>query len=103
MVPVAGVWPAFPVPDDIHDSFHGLLVPGTMRDSLFLLQAVLEQQFHLKPREIMTDTAALGAALARLRPQVVINAAAYTAVDRAETEAAAAARGPPGDRSRSVS
>jgi|TARA_Y100000589_G_scaffold76886_1_gene70737 TnpA family transposase len=57
MVPVAGVWPAFPVPDDIHDSFHGLLVPGTMRDSLFLLQAVLEQQFHLKPREIMTDTA----------------------------------------------
>ena len=43
MVPVAGVWPAFPVPDDIHDSFHGLLVPGTMRDSLFLLQAVLEQ------------------------------------------------------------
>lgn len=38
----------------------------------------------------LTDAAALGAALARLRPRVVINAAAYTAVDRAETEAAAA-------------
>jgi dTDP-4-dehydrorhamnose reductase len=34
----------------------------------------------------LTDTAALRATLARLRPRVVINAAAYTAVDRAETE-----------------
>jgi TnpA family transposase len=42
---------------DQFGGFHGLLVPGTMRDSLFLLQAVLEQQSHLDPREIMTDTA----------------------------------------------
>ena len=34
----------------------------------------------------LTDAAHLRATLARLRPQVVINAAAYTAVDRAETE-----------------
>ncbi len=34
----------------------------------------------------LTDAALLRAMLARLRPRVVINAAAYTAVDRAETE-----------------
>jgi len=37
--------------------FHGLLIPGTMRDSLYLLQALLDQDSHLDPREIMTDTA----------------------------------------------
>ena len=34
----------------------------------------------------LTDAPAVQATLARLRPRVVINAAAYTAVDRAETE-----------------
>ncbi|NCU02141.1 dTDP-4-dehydrorhamnose reductase [Candidatus Macondimonas diazotrophica] len=34
----------------------------------------------------LTDPAAVHATFMRLRPQVVINAAAYTAVDRAETE-----------------
>jgi dTDP-4-dehydrorhamnose reductase len=34
----------------------------------------------------LTDPAAVCATFSRLRPQVVINAAAYTAVDRAETE-----------------
>lgn len=34
----------------------------------------------------LTDAPAVRATLARLRPNVVINAAAYTAVDRAETE-----------------
>ncbi|GLK72251.1 dTDP-4-dehydrorhamnose reductase [Ancylobacter dichloromethanicus] len=34
----------------------------------------------------ITDAAALGRALATSRPEVVINAAAYTAVDRAESE-----------------
>jgi dTDP-4-dehydrorhamnose reductase len=38
----------------------------------------------------VTDQAALAAALARVRPDVVINAAGYTAVDRAEAEAEAA-------------
>ncbi|MES1994346.1 MAG: dTDP-4-dehydrorhamnose reductase [Pseudomonadota bacterium] len=38
----------------------------------------------------LTDAAALSATLAHLRPQVVINAAAYTDVDRAETEPEAA-------------
>jgi dTDP-4-dehydrorhamnose reductase len=38
----------------------------------------------------ITDRAALGAAFDRVRPDVVINAAAYTAVDAAETDEAAA-------------
>ncbi len=36
---------------------HGLVVPGTMRDSLVLLAIFLEQQTELEPLEIMTDTA----------------------------------------------
>ena len=38
----------------------------------------------------ITDRAGLGAAFNRMRPEVVINAAAYTAVDAAETDEAAA-------------
>jgi dTDP-4-dehydrorhamnose reductase len=38
----------------------------------------------------ITDAAALGVAFERARPALVINAAAYTAVDAAETDAAAA-------------
>jgi dTDP-4-dehydrorhamnose reductase len=38
----------------------------------------------------ITDTDAVAAAIARTKPALVINAAAYTAVDRAETEIAAA-------------
>ena len=42
------------------DQFTGLnadTVPGTFRDSLYLLAAVLEQETELQPTEIMTDTA----------------------------------------------
>ena len=45
----------------ISDQFTGLnaiVVPGTLRDSLFLLAVVLEQQTELTPTEIMTDTGA---------------------------------------------
>jgi len=38
----------------------------------------------------ITDRAGLGAAFDRMRPEVVVNAAAYTAVDAAETDEAAA-------------
>jgi TnpA family transposase len=36
--------------------FHGLVVPGTLRDSLVVLVGLLEQQTSLQPRELMTDT-----------------------------------------------
>lgn len=43
------------------DQFTGLnaiVIPGTLRDSLYLLAIVLEQQTELHPTEIMTDTGA---------------------------------------------
>jgi TnpA family transposase len=33
------------------------VVPGTLRDSIFVLEGLLEQQTGLNPVEIMTDTA----------------------------------------------
>ena len=37
---------------------NGIVVPGTLRDSLVLLAVVLERQTELNPTEIMTDTGA---------------------------------------------
>jgi TnpA family transposase len=37
---------------------NGLVIPGTLRDSLYLLALVLEQETELAPVEIMTDTGA---------------------------------------------
>jgi hypothetical protein len=45
----------------VSDQFTGLnaiVIPGTLRDSLYLLAVVLEQQTELHPTEIMTDTGA---------------------------------------------
>lgn len=42
---------------DQYAGLHGLVIPGTLRDSVFILQTLLEQQSSLKPKEIMTDTA----------------------------------------------
>lgn len=33
------------------------LIPGTLRDSIFVLEGLLEQETGLNPTEIMTDTA----------------------------------------------
>ena len=41
---------------DQFSGFHGIVIPGTLRDSIFLLEGLLEQQTGLKPVEIMTDT-----------------------------------------------
>ena len=41
---------------DQFSGFHGIVIPGTLLDSLFLLAGLLEQQTRLDPREIMTDT-----------------------------------------------
>ncbi len=37
--------------------FHAIVVPGTLRDSLYILDGLLEQQTSLQPLELMTDTA----------------------------------------------
>jgi TnpA family transposase len=42
---------------DQFSGFHGIVVPGTLRDSIFVLEGLLEQQTDLNPTEIMTDTA----------------------------------------------
>jgi TnpA family transposase len=42
---------------DQFTGLHGLVVPGTLRDSLVLLLGLLEQRTSLQPKEIMTDTA----------------------------------------------
>lgn len=42
---------------DQYSGFHGIVIPGTLRDSIFVLEGLLEQQTGLNPIEIMTDTA----------------------------------------------
>lgn len=42
---------------DQFSGFHGIVVPGTLRDSIFVLEGLLEQQTSLNPVEVMTDTA----------------------------------------------
>lgn len=41
---------------DQFSGFHGIVIPGTLRDSIFVLEGLLEQQTSLRPTEIMTDT-----------------------------------------------
>jgi TnpA family transposase len=42
---------------DQYAGFHNIVIPGTMRDSVYILAGLLEQQTSLDPKEIMTDTA----------------------------------------------
>jgi len=42
---------------DQYSGFHAIVLPGTLRDSLFVLDGLLEQRSRLDPRELMTDTA----------------------------------------------
>jgi len=42
---------------DQFTGFHGIVIPGTLRDSLFILEGLLEQETSLRPLEIMSDTA----------------------------------------------
>jgi TnpA family transposase len=37
--------------------FHGIAIPGTLGDSMFVLEGLLEQQTSLRPMEVMVDTA----------------------------------------------
>jgi TnpA family transposase len=42
---------------DQNAGFHGIVIPGTLRDSLYLLDGIQDQQTSLDPKEIITDTA----------------------------------------------
>jgi TnpA family transposase len=42
---------------DQYTGFHAMVVPGTLRDSLFILDGLLEHQTSLQPTELMSDTA----------------------------------------------
>lgn len=37
--------------------FHGIVIPGTLRDSMYILDGLLEHQTQLRPVEVMADTA----------------------------------------------
>jgi TnpA family transposase len=42
---------------DQFTEFHNIVIPGTLRDSLYILEGLLEQETSLNPVEIMADTA----------------------------------------------
>jgi TnpA family transposase len=42
---------------DQFTGFHNIVIPGTLRDSLYILEGLLEQDTSLHPLELMTDTA----------------------------------------------
>jgi TnpA family transposase len=42
---------------DQFTGFHAIVIPGTLRDSMYILDGLLERQTQLRPVEIMTDTA----------------------------------------------
>lgn len=42
---------------DQFTGFHAIVIPGTLRDSMYILDGLLEHQPRLRPLEIMTDTA----------------------------------------------
>jgi len=42
---------------DQFTGFHGIVIPGTLRDSIYILEGLLEHQTVLNPVEIMADTA----------------------------------------------
>ena len=42
---------------DHFTGFHGIVIPGTLRDSMFILEGLLEHHTSLRPVEVMADTA----------------------------------------------
>jgi TnpA family transposase len=42
---------------DQFTGFHSIVIPGTLRDSLYILEGLLEQETSLNPVEVMADTA----------------------------------------------
>ncbi len=62
--------------------FHAVVVPGTLRDSLYILEGLLEQQTSLRPTELMTDTAGY--------TDIVVGCSAYSATSSAPASPASA-------------
>lgn len=44
---------------DQFTGFHGIVIPCTLKDSIYILEGLLEQQTSLQPSELMADTAAV--------------------------------------------
>jgi hypothetical protein len=42
---------------DQYSGFHAIVIPGTLRDSLYILDGLLEHETSLRPTEVMTDSA----------------------------------------------
>ena len=42
---------------DQFTGFHAIVIPGTLRDSMYILDGLLDHQTRLQPREVMADTA----------------------------------------------
>lgn len=42
---------------DQFTGFHSIVIPGTLRDSTFILEGLLEQETALRPSQVMSDTA----------------------------------------------
>lgn len=47
----------FTFTSDQFTSFYGIVIPGAVREALYILDGLLEQQTVLQPMEVMTDTA----------------------------------------------
>ena len=43
---------------DQFTEFHGIVIPGTLRDSLFILDGLLEHETGVTPKEVIADTGA---------------------------------------------
>jgi TnpA family transposase len=49
--------PYYNFSSDQFTGFHAIVILGTLRDSLFILDGLLEQQTSLRPVELIADTA----------------------------------------------
>jgi TnpA family transposase len=47
----------FNLTSDQFTGLYNIIIPGTLRDSMYILESLLKQPTSLKPAEIMTDTA----------------------------------------------
>ena len=73
---------------DQYAGFSGLVIPGTLRDSVYILEGLLQNDTSLRPVQIMTDTASYSDLVFGL----------FRLLGRYAPEGAASACGPPCQR-----